>query len=38
MTKIINAIEPLNFEESNEHKDWRDEMNEEYESIMNKDT
>lgn len=38
MIKVINVIEHLNFEEANEHKEWRDEMKEEYESIMNKYT
>jgi hypothetical protein len=38
MIKVMNVIEPLNFEQANEHKEWRDEMKEEYESIMKNDT
>jgi hypothetical protein len=38
MTEVMNVIEPLNFKQANEHKEWRDAMKEEYESIMKNDT
>jgi len=33
MTKLIEA-EPSTFEEAVEHREWKDAMNEEYQSIM----
>jgi hypothetical protein len=38
MTEVMNVIEPLNFKQANEHKEWRNAMKEEYESIMKNDT
>jgi hypothetical protein len=38
MTNVMNIIEPLNFNQANEHKEWRDAMKEEYESIIKNDT
>ena len=32
MSSISNVIEPMNFNESNEHDEWRNAMEEEYES------
>jgi hypothetical protein len=34
MSSISNLIEPMSFNESNEHDEWRNAMKEEYESIM----
>lgn len=38
MSSIFNVIEPMRFNEANEHEEWRKEMNEEYESIFKKKT
>ena len=34
MSSISNVIEPMSFNEANEHNEWRNAMEEEYESIM----
>jgi hypothetical protein len=34
MSGISNVIEPMNFDEANEHDEWQNAMEEEYESIM----
>jgi hypothetical protein len=34
MSRISNFIEPMSFEEANEHDEWGNAMEEEYESIM----
>ena len=33
MSQVMNVVEPLNFEQAKEHKELRDAMNEEYDSI-----
>jgi hypothetical protein len=38
MSSISNVIEPMNFDEANEYDEWRNAMEEEYESIMKKNT
>jgi hypothetical protein len=38
MSSISNVIEPMNFDEANEHDEWRNAMEEEYESIMKNNT
>ena len=38
MSSISNVIEPMNFYEANEHDEWRNAMEEEYESIMKNNT
>jgi hypothetical protein len=38
MSSISNVIEPMSFDEANEHDEWRNAMEEEYESIMKKNT
>jgi hypothetical protein len=38
MSNISNVIEPMSFNEANEHQDWRETMAEEYDSIMKKKT
>jgi hypothetical protein len=38
MSSISNVIEPMSFNESNEHDEWRNAMEEEYESIMKNNT
>lgn len=37
MTKLMNVLEPLNFEEANEHAYQRNAMKEEYDSIIKND-
>ena len=34
----MNVVEPVTYEEAKEHKEWRDAINEEYESIMKNNT
>ena len=36
MINISNVIEPMSFNEANEHEEWRKAMEEEYDSIMKK--
>ena len=38
MSSISNVIEPMTFNEANEHYEWRNAMEEEYESIMENNT
>jgi hypothetical protein len=38
MSSISNVIEPMSFDEANEHDEWRNAMEEEYESIMKSNT
>jgi hypothetical protein len=38
MSNISNVIEPMIFDEENEHDEWRNAMEEEYESIMKNNT
>jgi hypothetical protein len=38
MSSISNFIEPMSFDEANEHDEWRNAMEEEYESIMKNNT
>jgi hypothetical protein len=38
MSSISNVIEPMNFDEANEHDEWRNAMEDEYESIMKNNT
>jgi hypothetical protein len=38
MSHVMNVVEPLNFEQAKEHKEWRDAMNEEYDAIMGNET
>jgi hypothetical protein len=38
MSSISNVIEPMSFDEANEHDEWRNAMEEEYESIMKNNT
>jgi hypothetical protein len=38
MSIILNVIEPMSFDEANEHDEWRNAMEEEYESIMKNNT
>ena len=38
MSSISNVIEPMIFNEANEHDEWRYTMEEEYESIMENNT
>lgn len=38
MSHVMNIVEPLNFEQANKHKEWRDAMKEEYDSIMKNET
>jgi hypothetical protein len=38
MSSISNVIEPMSFDEANGHDEWRNAMEEEYESIMKKNT
>jgi hypothetical protein len=37
MTNVMNIIEPLNCNQANEHKEWRDAIKEGYESIIKND-
>jgi len=34
MSSVLNVIEPMSFNEANEHEEWRRSMEEEYESII----
>jgi hypothetical protein len=38
MSNISNVIQPTSFNEDNEYKEWRKEMEEEYDSIMKNKT
>ena len=38
MSNISNVIQPTSFNEANEYKEWRKEMEEEYDSIMKNKT
>ena len=38
MSSISNVIEPMSFNEANEHEEWRKIIQEEYDSIMKKKT
>ena len=38
MSNISNVIDPMSFNESNEHEEWRKETEEEYDSIMKNKT
>jgi hypothetical protein len=38
MSNISNVIELMSFDEANEHGEWRNAMEEEYESIMKNNT
>jgi hypothetical protein len=38
ISNISNVIEPMSFNEDNEHEEWREEMEEEYDSIMKNKT
>jgi hypothetical protein len=38
MSSISNVIEPMSFDEASEHDEWRNAMEEEYESIMKNNT
>jgi hypothetical protein len=38
MTKVMNLVEPLNFEQAKEHKQWTDTVKDEYDSIMKNET
>jgi hypothetical protein len=38
MSSTSNGIEPMSFNEANEHGEWRKEMEEEYDSIMKNKT
>lgn len=38
MSSISNVIEPISFDEANAHDEWRNAMEEEYESIMQNNT
>jgi hypothetical protein len=38
MSSISNVIEPMSFDEANEHDEWRNAIEEEYESIMKNNT
>jgi hypothetical protein len=30
----MNVVEPVSYEQDKEHEEWRNEMNEEYDSLM----
>ena len=36
MTQVMNVVEPVNYDQAKDHKEWKNAMNEEYESIMKK--
>ena len=38
MTNVLNIIEPLNFEQAKDKKEWMDAMSQEYNSIMKNET
>ena len=34
----MNVVEPVNYDQAKDHKEWKNAMNDEYESIMKNDT
>jgi hypothetical protein len=38
MSQVINVVEPVNYEQTNEHEEWRNTVNEEYDSLMKNHT
>ena len=38
MTQVMNVVEPMNYDQAKDHKEWKNVMNDEYESIMKNDT
>jgi len=38
MTQVMNVVEPVTYKQAKEHKEWKNAMNEEYESIMRNET
>jgi hypothetical protein len=38
MTQVMNVVEPVTYEQAKDHKEWKNAMNEEYESIMKNET
>lgn len=38
MSQIMNVVEPSSYDEAKEYEEWRNAMNEEYNSIMKNDT
>jgi hypothetical protein len=38
MTQVMNVVEPITYEKAKDHKEWKNAMNEEYESIMKSET
>ena len=38
MTQVMNVVEPMNYDQAKDHKEWKNAMNDEYESIMKNDT
>eukprot|EP00253_Pinus_taeda_P014991 PITA_14991 len=38
MSNVLNIVDPTNYKEASQSKEWRDEMNEEMESILRNDT
>jgi hypothetical protein len=38
ITQAMNVVEPLNYEQAKDHKEWMDAMKEEYDSIIKNET
>jgi hypothetical protein len=38
ITQVMNVVEPLNYEQAKDHKEWMDAMKEEYDSIIKNET
>jgi hypothetical protein len=38
MSHVMNVVEPVNYEQAKEHEEWRNAMNEEYDSLMKNQT
>ena len=38
MSNIMNVVEPVDYEQAKEHEQWRNAMNDEYDSLMKNQT
>jgi hypothetical protein len=38
MSHVMNVVEPINYDQAKEHEEWRNVMNDEYDSLMKNQT
>ena len=38
MSHVMNVVEPVNYDQAKEHEEWRNAMNDEYDSLMKNQT